>query len=92
MNNHRWAIILAAGEGSRIRHFMSDGAGQKIPKQFWPIDGRETMLDWSIDRAERVVPRTTGDGGKVSSSASRRRTSSFSRRIGERPLASSCRC
>lgn len=58
MNNHRWAIILAAGEGSRIRHFMSDGAGQKIPKQFWPIDGRETMLDWSIDRAERVVPRT----------------------------------
>jgi mannose-1-phosphate guanylyltransferase len=57
MNSHRWAIVLAAGEGLRIRHFMSDRDGQPIPKQFWPIDGRRTMLDWSVDRAEGVVPR-----------------------------------
>jgi mannose-1-phosphate guanylyltransferase len=57
MNSHRWAIVLAAGEGLRIRHFTSDEAGRPIPKQFWPIDGRRTMLDWSIDRAAGVVSR-----------------------------------
>jgi mannose-1-phosphate guanylyltransferase len=57
VNNHHWAIILAAGEGSRIRHFMTDAEGLTIPKQFWSFDGRKTMLDWSIDRAETVVPR-----------------------------------
>lgn len=57
MNSHRWPIVLAAGEGLRIRHFMGDGDGQTIPKQFWPIDGRRTMLDWSVDRAQGVVPR-----------------------------------
>jgi mannose-1-phosphate guanylyltransferase len=57
MDEHRWAIILAAGDGSRIRPFMTDGEGHPIPKQFWPIEGRRTMLDWSIDRAEKLVAR-----------------------------------
>jgi mannose-1-phosphate guanylyltransferase len=56
VKDHRWAIILAAGEGARIRNFMTDSEGRTVPKQFWPISGRESMLDWSIDRARSVVP------------------------------------
>ena len=57
MSDHRWAIVLAAGAGTRIRHFMTDAGGRAIPKQFCPIDGSRTMLDWSIERAASLVPR-----------------------------------
>lgn len=51
-----WAIILAAGDGKRVGKLIAaSGAGQ-VPKQFWAPDGGETMLEWALQRAARLVP------------------------------------
>ena len=57
-----WTIVLAAGEGSRLRELTLDPSGDPVPKQFWRIDQNRTMLQWAMDRArrqsrsDRVVP------------------------------------
>ena len=57
-----WAIVLAAGEGRRLRALSRDSCGESLPKQYWRIHGDTTMLDWTIDRASwftgrlRIVP------------------------------------
>ncbi len=51
-----WAIVLAAGEGTRLRSLATDGQGQVTPKQYCSLRGGATLLEWSLQRAERVVP------------------------------------
>lgn len=55
-SGHLWAIILAAGEGKRLRPITRDESGRSIPKQFCAFDGRESMLRWAVNRAARLVP------------------------------------
>ncbi len=55
--NHRWAIVLAAGAGTRLRALARDVAGQPIPKQYWSPDGGNCLLRRSLARADRLVPR-----------------------------------
>ena len=55
--NHLWTIVLAAGEGSRLRSLAMDENGNPVPKQFWRIDEETTMLQWSLDRAARWTSR-----------------------------------
>lgn len=50
-----WAILLAAGEGSRVRSFTMDAEGVSVPKQFYAVAGDESMLTWTLRRAARVV-------------------------------------
>ncbi len=52
---HFWAIVLAAGEGERVRSFTHDGHGRHVPKQFWSLDGRDSLLRLAIRRAEALV-------------------------------------
>lgn len=52
-----WAILLAAGEGERVRSLTHDGRGRHVPKQFWSLDGRNSFLRLAIRRAEAMVPR-----------------------------------
>lgn len=49
--DHLWAIVLAGGEGQRLR------ALTRIPKQFYSFGERGSMLRWALDRAARLVPR-----------------------------------
>jgi mannose-1-phosphate guanylyltransferase len=49
-------ILLAAGEGSRVRALTRDQAGVSVPKQFCAPDGGRSMLHWAIRRAARLVP------------------------------------
>jgi len=52
-----WVIILAAGEGQRVRALTVDDHGSPVPKQFCAVDGSSTMLGWTVERALRLVPR-----------------------------------
>jgi mannose-1-phosphate guanylyltransferase len=51
----RWALVLAAGEGSRLRTLTTDARGVATPKQFCSLDGRATLLGRALERAGRLV-------------------------------------
>ena len=53
---HLWAILLAAGDGNRVRSLTIDAAGEAVPKQFWSMDGRGSLLRRTIQRAAALVP------------------------------------
>ena len=51
-----WAVILAGGEGARLRSFTRAIAGDERPKQFCAVIGDETLLQQTIRRVGRLVP------------------------------------
>jgi mannose-1-phosphate guanylyltransferase len=51
-----WAIVLAGGEGTRVRSFLKQLCGGSGLKQFSTIIGERSMLRCTLDRVERVVP------------------------------------
>lgn len=55
MNHDTWAIVLAAGEGRRIREHTRNAQGIPVPKQFCTFGRPTCMLEWSHRRANRVV-------------------------------------
>lgn len=57
MTTHLYTIILAAGEGTRVRSLTKNAEGICVPKQFSVVDGQRTMLHLALDRATRLVPR-----------------------------------
>lgn len=58
MNNstHVWAVVLAAGEGSRLRSLTTTAAGESVPKQFCSLRGGPTLLHEALSRAHAVAP------------------------------------
>jgi mannose-1-phosphate guanylyltransferase len=53
--SHRWAIILAAGDGARVRALTTDGTGGSQPKQFWSPGNDGPMIRWTLRRAGRLA-------------------------------------
>lgn len=53
----RWAVILAGGDGTRLRSFTRTITGDDRPKQFCPIFGGKTLLDQTRDRVAMSVVR-----------------------------------
>jgi mannose-1-phosphate guanylyltransferase len=53
----RAAIVLAGGEGTRLQSFTQSVTGRAIPKQFCPISGTETMLQWTLRRVSLRIAR-----------------------------------
>jgi len=53
-----WAVVLAAGEGSRLRSLTTDAHGNSTPKQFCSLDGGPSLLRLALRRAERVARRS----------------------------------
>ena len=51
-----WALVLAGGDGVRLRPLTRRIAGDERPKQFCRILGRATLLEQTITRAEMVIP------------------------------------
>ena len=51
-----WALVLAAGEGSRLRA-LTTHRGVAVPKQFCSLVGGPSLLEEAIRRAEAIVPR-----------------------------------
>lgn len=50
------AVILAGGEGSRLRPLVRRITGQDIPKQFCPLLGSTTLLDQTRPRVSLAIP------------------------------------
>jgi hypothetical protein len=54
---HDWAVILAAGDGTRLAALTRDINGVVIAKQLWSLNGRPSLLAEALARAARVVPK-----------------------------------
>ncbi|HUL82285.1 MAG TPA: sugar phosphate nucleotidyltransferase [Gammaproteobacteria bacterium] len=52
-----WAIVLAAGDGNRLRRLTTDGSGASIPKQFCSLRSGPSLLHEALLRAESLAPR-----------------------------------
>lgn len=52
---HTWAVVLAAGEGSRLRSFTTNREGVSIPKQFCSLRGGSSLLHEALQRAAAVA-------------------------------------
>jgi len=52
---HRWGIVLAGGDGVRLRELTQNVWGDYRPKQFCPLLGNRTLLEETRHRAERSV-------------------------------------
>lgn len=52
-----WGIVLAAGEGTRVRDFLTGLCGGRGIKQFCAVIGRRSMLEHTLARVEWLIPR-----------------------------------
>jgi hypothetical protein len=57
---YTWSLVLAGGEGSRLRSLITDGTGAPVPKQFCSLFGATTLLEDAPNRGRAVA-----DGGRV---------------------------
>ncbi len=51
-----WSIVLAGGEGTRIRPAIQDWLGERRPKQYCAFVGTRSLLEHTLSRALKVVP------------------------------------
>jgi len=51
----RWVIVLAGGEGRRLRSLIRDWLGETRPKQYCTFMGTRSMLQHTLDRARKLV-------------------------------------
>ena len=49
-----WSIVLAGGEGERLKPFVRAWTGEATPKQYCAFTGRRSMLEHTLSRADRV--------------------------------------
>jgi mannose-1-phosphate guanylyltransferase len=56
-SGHLWALLLAAGDGNRVRSLIHTADGAPAPKQFCVLHGRQSLLRRTIERAAALVPR-----------------------------------
>jgi mannose-1-phosphate guanylyltransferase len=52
----RCGIILAAGEGNRLRPFVEKLRGCTLPKQYVNFIGKRSMLEHTFYRAQKMIP------------------------------------
>ncbi|MBI3620764.1 MAG: NTP transferase domain-containing protein [Nitrospirae bacterium] len=52
----RCGIILAAGDGTRLRPMVRRLRGDALPKQYVRFDGRSSMLEQAVGRAATLIP------------------------------------
>lgn len=52
---NRYAVILAGGEGSRLKSLTRAIAGDERPKQFCPIIGKDSLLEITRQRIKRKI-------------------------------------
>jgi mannose-1-phosphate guanylyltransferase len=53
--SHAWGLVLAAGDGSRLRALTTKPCGTAVPKQFCSLHGGHSLLEDAVDRAAGLV-------------------------------------
>lgn len=51
-----WVLILAAGDGTRLRSLTTDSSGLAVPKQFCSLREESSLLEDALFRAAMVAP------------------------------------
>ena len=51
-----WAIVLAGGEGVRLRSLARELYGEARPKQYCALAGSKSLLRTTLDRVARLIP------------------------------------
>jgi len=54
--DHLWAVVLAGGQGVRLRPLARRVCGDDRPKQYVPLLGSRTLLGQTLDRVALLVP------------------------------------
>jgi len=54
-NDHLWSIVLAGGEGERMRPFIEQWLGYHLPKQYCTFVGNRSMIQHTWDRARQIT-------------------------------------
>jgi mannose-1-phosphate guanylyltransferase len=54
-SSNRWALILAAGSGTRLSRLTADRSGGSVPKQFCSLSGGASLLEETLGRAASVA-------------------------------------
>ena len=57
-NAKHWGVILAGGDGTRLRSFTRSLTGDDRPKQFSRSFGHETLLDQTRRRTAQFIPES----------------------------------
>lgn len=52
-----WGIVLAGGEGERVRTFLQQLCGGRGIKQFCAVTGSGSMVEHTLTRVEQIIPR-----------------------------------
>lgn len=52
----RWAVVLAGGDGVRMRPLIKSWLGENRPKQYCTFTGSRSMLQHTLDRAAQLCP------------------------------------
>jgi mannose-1-phosphate guanylyltransferase len=52
-----WAMVLAAGDGTRLATLTTNERGYTVPKQFCSLNGGPSLLQGALERAQRIVSR-----------------------------------
>jgi len=52
---HTWSVVMAAGEGSRLRGLTTTPWGMAVPKQFCSLHGGTSLLDETLQRARAIA-------------------------------------
>jgi mannose-1-phosphate guanylyltransferase len=56
VEHHRlWSIILAGGDSKRLRPLIQRWLGRSIPKQYCAFTGTRSLLQHTVDRAQRLT-------------------------------------
>jgi len=50
-----WAVVLAGGEGTRLRNLTTDEVGQHVPKQYCSLRAGPSLLNEALRRAEMIA-------------------------------------
>jgi mannose-1-phosphate guanylyltransferase len=53
----RCGIVLAGGEGKRLKRFIYHLRASQVPKQYVNFIGTRSMLEHTFDRAQKLIPR-----------------------------------
>lgn len=53
---HTWSLVLAGGDGTRLRELTTLLAGAPIPKQYCRITGDRSLLESTLDRIAPLAP------------------------------------
>lgn len=57
VRGQRWGVILAGGDGTRLRALTRRITGDETPKQFCALLGRESLLDQTRRRVALAIPK-----------------------------------